>query len=106
MAEENSLVLKLKKPFTFEGKEYKEIDLSALESWTCDDVVNVQKEYFKLIGADVNALDIALIEGNLEYCQYVAAKASKLPLDFFKRLPASNAGSLRALVLNFFHGEV
>ena len=110
MAEEeaikNPLSLKLKKPFTFEGKEYKEVDLSGLEDLTCDDVVDIQKKYFKMVGKDVSALDTVMLEGNLEYARFIAAEVSHLPLEFFKRLPGSNAGALKTLVLNFFHGEI
>ncbi len=101
MAEE-TLILKLKKPFVFESKEYKEVDLSALETWTGEDVAGIQKKYFKM-NPDINALDVAMVESNLEYCYFVAAQASGLPLEFFQRMPGTNAGALKTLVIGFFH---
>jgi hypothetical protein len=105
MADEikNPLLLRLKKPFSFEGKEYEEVDLSALETWTCDDVVNIQAKFFKLIGTEISPLDPIMLESNLKYCQFVAASASGLPLEFFQRLPATNSGTLKTLVIGFFH---
>lgn len=37
-AEENTLVMKLDKPFTFEGQTYTEVDLSGLEDTTAADL--------------------------------------------------------------------
>ena len=37
-AEENALVMKLDKPFTFEGQTYTEVDLSGLEDTTAADL--------------------------------------------------------------------
>jgi hypothetical protein len=99
---ENSLVLKLKRPFSFEGKEYTEVDLSALETWTGEDVADVQEKYFKM-HPEVNPLDVAMVESNLKYCYFVAHKASELPLEFFQRMPGTNVGALKTLVIGFFH---
>ena len=41
--EEESLVIKLKKPYKFEGKEYTEIDLSGLEDLSAADMISVNK---------------------------------------------------------------
>jgi hypothetical protein len=100
------LNLTFKKTVTFEGKEYNNVDFSKLEDWSCDDVINVTKKFNKMTGADINPMDAILPEGNLEYCLFVAAEASGLPIDFFKRLPAREAGALRGLIINFFHGSV
>ena len=36
--QEESLILKFKKPYVFEGKEYTEVDLSAMEDMTAEDL--------------------------------------------------------------------
>lgn len=41
--EEESLVLKFKKPYKFEGREYTEVDLSAMEDMTAADLCAVAK---------------------------------------------------------------
>ena len=100
----NPLTLVFKRTVTFEGVEYDSVDLSSLEDWTCDDVVRVSKKYNKMSGTDLGPMDAILPEANLKYCQFVGAEASGLPIDFFKQLPAREAGALRSLVINFFHG--
>ena len=102
----NPLTLVFKRTVNFEGKEYSSIDLSKLDDWTCDDVIYVTKKYNRVAGTDQGPMDAILPEANLGYCQFVGAEASGLPIDFFKQLPAREAGALRSLVINFFHGSV
>lgn len=96
------LRLIFKSPVTFEGKEYTSVDLSKLEDWTCDDIVAVTKKFNRMTDGNSGALEAILPESNLEYCQYVAAEASGLPIDFFKKLPAKEVGGLRSLIVGFF----
>lgn len=100
----NPLVLVFKKTVIFEGKEYDSIDLSDMDDWTCDDLINVTKKFNKMTGGDTSPLGAILPESNLEYCQFVGSEASGLPIDFFKQLPAREVGPLRSLIINFFHG--
>jgi len=102
----NPLVLKLKRPFVFESKEYNTINLTKLDEWSCDDLVKVTKKYNALTGGDTNPIGAILPESNLEYCEFVAAEASGLPIDFFKQLKARESGPLKSLIINFFHGTV
>jgi hypothetical protein len=99
------LKVTLKKPVTFEGKEYSEIDLSALESWTCDDVIKVQKQFKKLNAESLSATDAILLESNVEYCVLVAVRATGLPVEFFKRLPAKEGNKIKNAVAIFFNNE-
>ena len=48
-AEENALVMKLDKPFTFEGQTYTEVDLSGLEDTTAADLQAVGRFVTKKI---------------------------------------------------------
>jgi len=105
MAEENSLVLKLKKSFQWEGKTYTEIDLSKLDTWTADNLITATKKFNAMTGADNNALAAIVPESNIEYDLFIAAEASGLPFDLFKALPAREVGPLKALIINFFLGE-
>lgn len=97
------LVFSLSRPAEFEGKSYSEINLRALNDWTCDDLVKVTKAYNQATGGSANPMDVILPEANLEYVEFVAAKATGLPLEFFKGLPAREAGKLRTAVIAFFH---
>lgn len=101
-----SLKIKLKKPVTFEGKTYLEIDLSDLENWTCDNVIKVSRAFNKSAGKNVTPMDSILPEANLEYDLFVAAKATKLPVEFFKSLPARESGAVKTAIISFFNSEV
>ena len=83
-AEENALVMKLDKPFTFEGQTYTEVDLSGLE--------------------DTTAADLQAVEMTLEYAKFMAARVAHLPLEFFERLPAKEAIKLKGIVVGFLYG--
>lgn len=97
------LVLKLSKPFTFEEKEYTEVNLRKLNDWTCGDVDKVMKEFKRITGGGDSPMDAILPEANSEYVEFVAARATGLPVEFFKKLPARESGKLRAAVISFFH---
>ncbi|WP_302806763.1 phage tail assembly protein [Cloacibacillus porcorum] len=85
----------LSKEFVFEGKTYSEVDLD-LENLT---------------GADLEAAErIAISEGGglgnfAELCKpfqaAVAARAAKLPLEFFHNLPAKDYSLITLSVGNF-----
>lgn len=99
------LVIPLSKPVKFEEKEYSEINLRKLNDWTCGDVVKVTKEYNRVTGGSDSPMDAILPEANLEYAEFVAARASGLPLEFFQALPARESGKLRTAVISFFHPQ-
>ena len=79
--QEESLILKFRKPYKFEGKEYTEVDLSALEDMTAEDLCAVGKIMTKL--GIVNPV----AEMTVDYAIYMAARASGKPVEFFKGLP-------------------
>jgi hypothetical protein len=43
---ENQYLLKLNRPYVFEGKEYAEIDLAGLDKLTVQDAINAQRQLF------------------------------------------------------------
>lgn len=98
-----SLVLTLKKPVTFEGKTYETIDLTKLEDWTVDDLIALRKKFSKFTGVDINVAGIVLPESDIEYCIFVAAEATGMPIEFFRKLPARDSGALSAAIVGFFH---
>ncbi len=85
-------------PFTFEGKEYKEVDLSGME---------------KLSGADIEDIEEMLSSGGKNPITFeftvggafaIAAKVTGLPEEFFKQMPALEAVRIKNTVLTFFTG--
>ena len=93
--EEESLVLKFRKPYKFEGQEYTEVDLSGMEDMTAGDLCAVGK----LANRDLGVTPIP--EMTLPYAMYMAARASHKPVEFFKGLPPVEAMKLKNMVTGF-----
>ena len=93
-----SMVIKFKKPFVFEGKTYTEIDLSALENVTVDDMVAVNK----IIGPGAFGRVEMNPEFSLEYACHLAARATKMPVEFFFALRPGDGLKVKNRVINFF----
>ena len=100
-AEENALVMKLDKPFTFEGQTYTEVDLSGLEDTTAADLQAVGR----FVTKKNPAANPATVEMTLEYAQFMAARVAHLPLEFFERLPAKEAIKLKGIVVGFLYAR-
>lgn len=96
--EEAGLVLKFSKPYVFEGQEYTEVDLSAMEDTTAEDLSVVGKILSKL--GTVSPMP----EMTMDFSQFMAARVTKLPIEFFKRMPAREAIKLKNAVTGFLYG--
>ena len=90
---------KLSKPFEFEEKTYEEIDLNldGLKGSDLEEVDNM------MTAAGVFAPVPAVHRG---YCARVAARASKLPYEFFAELPAKDYYAVTQEVSNFLLATV
>lgn len=86
---DEAYVIQLKKPYVFEGKEYTEIDLNGIKGMTIRDGIDAQSALFN--GEDIAA--IVLTEVSTAFARTIAAKATGLPVEFFKlaRLDISRA---------------
>lgn len=96
--QEESLVLKFKKPYTFDGKEYTEVDLSGLEETTAADLAAVGKIVTKL------GVVSPMPEMSMEFCLHMAARVAGQKVEFFKGLPAGEAIKLKNIVTGFLYG--
>ena len=85
---------KFSKPYTFEGKEFTEIELD-LESMTGNDFVEAKKEY------KIRGFENLVPTTDSEFCAVVASKLAKQPLEFFTGLPAKDYIGLTTKVMNF-----
>ena len=90
--EEESLVLKFRKPYKFE------VDLSGMEDMTAGDLCAVAKLANRELGVT------PIPEMTLPYAMYMAARASHKPVEFFKGLPPVEAMKLKNLVTGFLYG--
>ena len=96
--QEISLVLKFRKPYVFDGKEYTEVDLSGLEDATAADLSAVGKILSK------SGMVSPMPEMTMDFSQYMAARIAKKPVEFFQRMPAREAIKLKNIVTGFLYG--
>ena len=80
---EDPLIVELAKPYKFEGKEHKTIDLRGMRKLTVKDACEVQKV---LVGKSQAAAAISP-DGMAAYAVEIAARAAGLPVEFFNALP-------------------
>ena len=80
---EESLVLKLTRPYVFEGKTYEELDLSGLEDVTAGTLENVGRQVSK----KNPGINPAVLEMSTPFCHMLAGRVAKLPLEFFLSMP-------------------
>ena len=92
-------VVKFSKPVRFEGKEYREIDLSGLEDMTTEQLRMAERLYER------SGAFSALKEMNVEYCCYVAAVATGMPIELFWSLSAKDGTRIKSKVSSFFMSE-
>lgn len=82
------------KPYLFEEKEYKEIDLD-LESMKGADFAAAKKRFTS--GGNFAAMPAA----DSEFCAMIGAQVAKLPIEFFTGLPAKEYVKLTQEISNF-----
>ncbi|WP_404427306.1 phage tail assembly protein [Ureibacillus chungkukjangi] len=93
--EEKKVVFK--KPFNFEGEEYKEVDLNGLDDLTTTDLIEADKQF------STSGQFSVMNEVTIGYAIIVAAKASKKPVEFFEKLPASEGVKVKNMVMGFLN---
>ena len=76
-------IVTLNKPYTFEGKEYAEIDLGGLDGMTIQDAIDTQTDLF----GQQEVASSLLCETTSAFAMAIAAKATGLPIEFFKLMP-------------------
>lgn len=90
-------VVVLKKPWTFEKQEYTEIDLGGLEDMTIQDAIEVQRDLF----GQQEVASSLLCETTTSFAMGIAARASGLPIEFFKMLPISIGRQVKRAVQEY-----
>lgn len=90
-------IVKFRKPYEFEGEEYKEIDLSGIENLTTKDLTAADKQF--VTQGNVAAMN----EMSVGYACIIASKAAKKPIEFFENLPANEGIKIKNIVMGFFY---
>lgn len=96
------LVVKLKAPYRFEGKDYDEIDLNGLEKLIIQDAVDIQLELMD--GQEVAAMLVT--EATTAFALALAAKATGKPIEFFKCTPIGAAKKIVNTVKSWLNSGV
>jgi hypothetical protein len=91
--DESSTLVKFSKAYRFEGKDYTEVDLSAEDMIAAD-------RYLTRSGSFS-----VMPEMTLEYACFIAARAAKQPIEFFRGLPPKDALKVKNRVTSFFYSE-
>ncbi len=92
--EDGEYTIKLKTPYAFEDKKYSEIDMSGLKDLTIGDAIKAQGDLF---GQQEVACSM-LCETTTAFARELAAKATSLPVEFFKFMPRGIAKNVVAAV--------
>lgn len=96
----NELVLRLSKPYIFEGQTYPEIDLSGLENVTAGTLERVGKTVLQ----QSPTLNPAMLESTMPFCIELVVRVAGKPYEFFRGLPVQDAMKMKSLVANFLYG--
>ena len=96
---DTSMIIKFSRKYTFEDREYEELDLSGLENMSATDMIAANKILEK------SGSFSFLPEMSLEYACIISAKATKIPVEFFKSLHPKDAIKVKNRVTSFFYGE-
>lgn len=99
IVENNDFIVKFKKAYSFEGKEYTEINLSGIEDLTTDQLAEVSKRF------STTEYITPRPEADATYCCMIAATVAHLPMQFFNKLPAKEGLKVRNVVQAFFQAE-
>lgn len=98
--EEKSPIVQFNKPYLFEKQEYKEVDLSGMEELTGADMIAINK----IMQRSSDGVDI-MPEVSLEYACHFAARAAKLPVEFFLQLSPKDLLKVKKRVMSFLFGS-
>ena len=98
--EEDSNILKLTRTYSFEGEEIDELDFSGFDNITAKDMTEAADMLTRAGRVVVNP------EMDVQYCLFIAHKATHRPIEFFNQLKARDVVRVKNKVRNsVFGGE-
>ncbi|WP_163538306.1 phage tail assembly protein [Gracilibacillus sp. YIM 98692] len=93
----SDLIITFKKPYKFEGEEYKKVDLSGIENLSTRDLVEADKQF------NTSGQMAIMNEMTTGYSLIIASKASGHPVEFFEQLPAGEGLKVKNRVMGFLN---
>lgn len=97
LLEKSDLIVKLSKPYAFEGETYEEVDLSGLENIKGADMLTALKN------SGTGKTEV-VPEMTMPYAFTMAAQVTGLPVEFFTGLPGRDCIKVKGRVSGFFFG--
>lgn len=97
-AADNDLILKLSKPYVFDGQTHTEVDLSGLEDATGADLIAVERSLKKRGIVD------PLMEMSSPLAAAMAARMTGKPEEFYTGLPIRDMVRVKTAVSGFLYG--
>lgn len=96
-AKQEEYLIKFKKPYSFDGKEYAEVDLSGLENLSTKDLVAADKTFI------ASGQSAVVAELSVGYSCIIASKVTGKPIEFFEDLPGNEGIKVKNTVARFFY---
>ena len=84
------------KPYNFEGKEYKDLEID-FDAITGREVSQAKRDFFRA----GNFASSNVLQADVDFCVYLAAKAAKLPIEFMEGLPAKDYLAVSTMTASF-----
>ncbi|MEK5069816.1 phage tail assembly protein [Sporosarcina sp. FSL K6-1508] len=97
LKKENEMLVVFKKPYPFEGTDYKEVDLSKLDELSTGDLIKADSQFSQIGQFSV------MNELTTGYACILSSKATGKPIEFFEGLPAREGLKVKNIVMSFLN---
>ncbi|WZL82684.1 hypothetical protein QBE53_06110 [Vallitaleaceae bacterium 9-2] len=94
---DDSLIITFKKPYTFEGTTYEELDMNGLEDFSTEQFELAERQYTN------SGSFSAIPEMTVGFAKYVASVITKKPIEFFNGLPANEMVKVKNVCVGYFY---
>lgn len=92
-------ILELVRTYPFEGEEISSLDFSGIENLTAENMIRANNIM------ENSGLSATVPENTMYYALIIAADATGMPIEFFKKLRPRDAVNVRRMVTRSFFGE-
>lgn len=98
-APDKKKILELVRTYPFEGEKISSLDFSGIENLTAENMIRAN-----MIMED-SGVASTVPENTMYYALIIAAEATGIPIEFFKKLRPKDAVNVRRMVTRSFFGE-
>ena len=97
--ENDELVIKYRKPYSFEGEVHTELDLHGLEDLRGRDLTAIEKSFNK------TGVSSFVPESTTTFAKIVATRVTGYPAEYFEDLPAGEVEKIKNAVVGFLYKD-